>query len=128
MAERKSDILLSLQAYLYVHRIAITISIVGGIVIIGLGWFIVWFIGQRSDRGDDGSQLAAQAKRKQTVDSFPQEKQNNRQRDQWARAQDLERDNQTIVQKKENHNPMMREFTDHQAPSPRSTSPVPAVR
>ena len=80
---------------------------------------------QRRGGEDEGAQLAAQAKRNQTAGSFPQEKQTDRQREIWARAQDLERDNQAIVQQKQAHNPMMREFFEHQAPSPRSTSPPP---
>jgi hypothetical protein len=103
-------------------------SIVSGIVIIGLIWFSAWFIRQRRGGGEDeGARLAAQAKRNQTVDSFPQEAQTARQRENWARAQDLERDNQAIVQQKQAHNPMMREFLEHQAPSPRSTSPPPPL-
>jgi hypothetical protein len=101
-----------------------TVSVV---VIAGLMWFTVWFIRQRKGGGEDqGARLAAQAKRNQTIDSFPQEKQTPKQREHWAFAQDLERDNQAIVQQKQAQSPMMREFAELDAPSPRSTSPPPA--
>jgi hypothetical protein len=99
-------------------------AVVSGIVIFGLMWFTLWFIRQwRGGGEDEGVRLAAQAKRNQTMDSFPQEKQTPKQREHWAFSQDLERDNQAIVQQKQAHNPMMREFAEHDAPSPRSTSP-----
>lgn len=97
------------------------LSVVGGIVIIGLVWWSAWFIRHRRGAGDDGSRLAKEAQKGQT-DSIPAMKQTDAQRQAWARAQDLYRDNQIVVERRQLHNPMMREFPEHLAPSPRPTT------
>lgn len=101
-------------------QVAITLSVVGGVVIAGLIWFAYWFWDQRRNAKDDGSALAQQSKEKQTA-TMP----GLAQRQAWARVQDLDRDNEIINHFRHEHNPMMRAYHPLDAPSPRSSSPPP---
>ncbi|KAG8850630.1 hypothetical protein FRB91_008916 [Serendipita sp. 411] len=101
------------------RQIAITLGIVGGVVIFGLISFVLWFIGLTSKEKDDGSQLASDSKKKQTAGM---QQQTPEQRHQFARVEDLMRDNQ-LINRKRTDNPMMLRIREVNAPIPRSTSP-----
>ncbi|KAG8817043.1 hypothetical protein FRC17_000081, partial [Serendipita sp. 399] len=102
-------------------QIAITLAVVGGVVIAGLISFVLWFIGLFRKENDDGSHLASDSKMKQTAGM---QQQTPEQRHQFARIEDLMRDNQ-LINRRRTDNPMMLRIHEVNAPIPRSTSPDP---